>query len=206
MRRILPIIALMIISVTNAFAQEKKHVIEITTGYPSLVFSAEFPWSHMIFDNYPSQGIQVGKKYYQPGLNVGYTYSWNKRWEVNAMVNIHLTMFELIQYPLRPDADSVSPDSHPSNRYDWNAEPLSTTLQTDVYGSFNAAIRYKWLVRNNFSMYSALGVGISLGFPIPLPYVAPIGIKFGKGKVYGIVEANASPATTFGMAGIGIKL
>ena len=33
-----------------------------------------------------------------------------------------------------------------------------------------------------------------------------IGIKFGKGKVYGIVEANISPATTFGMAGVGIRL
>ena len=69
-----------------------------------------------------------------------------------------------------------------------------------------ASVRYKWLVRDNFSMYSGLGAGISLGFPIPVPYVAPIGIKFGKGKIYGIVEANVSAATTFGMAGIGIRL
>ena len=85
------------------------------------------------------------------------------------------------------------------------AEPTATR-QTDVYGAFCASVRYKWLVRDNFSMYSGLGAGISLGLPIPIPYVAPIGIKFGKGKVYGIVEANISAATTFGMAGIGIKL
>ena len=92
-----------------------------------------------------------------------------------------------------------------TNQYDWNADP-TVTRQTDVFGAFCASVRYKWLVRDNFSMYSALGAGISLGFPIPIPYVAPIGIKFGKGKVYGIVEANVSAATTFGMAGIGIKL
>ena len=89
--------------------------------------------------------------------------------------------------------------------YDWKADP-ATTRQTDIYGAFCTSVRYKWLVRDSFSLYSALGAGISLGFPIPLPYIAPIGIKFGKGKVYGIVEANVSAASTFGMAGIGIRL
>lgn len=110
------------------------------------------------------------------------------------------------QYPLLPGADgSATSGLEAEKQYDWNAVP-TITRQTDVYGAFCVSVRYKWLVRNSFSLYSALGAGISLGFPIPLPYVAPIGIKFGKGKVYGIVEANVSVATTFGMAGIGIKL
>ena len=45
-----------------------------------------------------------------------------------------------------------------------------------------------------------------MGFPIPVPYVAPNGIQFGRGKIFGIVETNISAATTFRMAGIGIKL
>ena len=122
------------------------------------------------------------------------------------MINVHLTIMDISKYPLLPGVEDIATSGpEATNQYDWNAAP-TVTRQTDVFGAFCASVRYKWLVRDNFSMYSALGAGISLGFPIPIPYVAPIGIKFGKGKVYGIVEANVSAATTFGMAGIGIRL
>lgn len=204
MKRILPVIALMIISAGNAFAQDKEHSIEITTGYPSIMHLAEYPWTYRTVEM--GWNGQTYKEHYQPGINIGYTYQWRKRWEVNTMINVHLTIMDIYQYPLLPGADgSAISGPEAKNQYDWNAEPTATR-QTDVYGAFCASVRYKWLVRDNFSMYSGLGAGISFGLPIPIPYVAPIGIKFGKGKVYGIVEANISAATTFGMAGIGIKL
>ena len=204
MKRILPVIALMIISAGSAFAQDKEHSIEITTGYPSIMHLAEYPWAYRTVEM--GWNGQTYKEHYQPGINIGYTYQWRKRWEVNTMINVHLTIMDIYQYPLLPGADgSATSGPEAENQYDWNAEP-TTTRQTDVYGAFCASVRYKWLVRDNFSMYSGLGAGISFGIPIPIPYVAPIGIKFGKGKVYGIVEANISAATTFGMAGIGIKL
>lgn len=204
MKRILPVIALMIISAGSAFAQDKEHSIEITTGYPSIMHFAEYPWAYSTVEM--GWNGQTYKEHYQPGINIGYTYQWRKRWEVNTMINVHLTIMDIYQYPLLPGADgSAISGPEAENQYDWNAEPTATR-QTDVYGAFCASVRYKWLVRDNFSMYSGLGAGISFGLPIPIPYVAPIGIKFGKGKVYGIVEANISAATTFGMAGIGIKL
>lgn len=204
MKRILPVIALMIISAGSAFAQDKEHSIEITTGYPSIMHLAEYPWAYRTVEM--GWNGQTYKEHYQPGINIGYTYQWRKRWEVNTMINVHLTIMDIYQYPLLPGADgSAISGPEAKNQYDWNAEPTATR-QTDVYGAFCASVRYKWLVRDNFSMYSGLGAGISFGIPIPIPYVAPIGIKFGKGKVYGIVEANISAATTFGMAGIGIKL
>ena len=204
MKRILPFIALMIMSAGSAFAQDKEHSIEITTGYPSIMHFAEYPWAYSTVEM--GWNGQTYKEHYQPGINIGYTYQWRKRWEVNTMINVHLTIMDIYQYPLLPGADgSAISGPEAENQYDWNAEPTATR-QTDVYGAFCASVRYKWLVRDNFSMYSGLGAGISFGLPIPIPYVAPIGIKFGKGKVYGIVEANISAATTFGMAGIGIKL
>jgi hypothetical protein len=204
MKRILPVIALMIISAGSAFAQDKEHSIEITTGYPSIMHLAEYPWAYRTVEM--GWNGQTYKEHHQPGINIGYTYQWRKRWEVNTMINVHLTIMDIYQYPLLPGADgSAISGPEAENQYDWNAEPTATR-QTDVYGAFCASVRYKWLVRDNFSMYSGLGAGISFGIPIPIPYVAPIGIKFGKGKVYGIVEANISAATTFGMAGIGIKL
>lgn len=204
MKRILPVIALMIISAGSAFAQDKEHSIEITTGYPSIMHFAEYPWAYHTVEM--RWNGQTYKEHYQPGINIGYTYQWRKRWEVNTMINVHLTIMDIYQYPLLPGADgSAISGPEAENQYDWNAEPTATR-QTDVYGAFCTSVRYKWLVRDNFSMYSGLGAGISFRLPIPIPYVAPIGIKFGNGKVYGIVEANISAATTFGMAGIGIKL
>ena len=204
MKRTLPFIALMIISSGSAFAQDKEHSIEITTGYPSIMHLAEYPWAYRTAEL--GWSGQTYTEHYQPGINIGYTYQWRKRWEVNTMINVHLTIMDIHQYPLLPGADgSATSGPEAENQYDWDAEP-TTTRQTDVFGAFCASVRYKWLVRDNFSMYSALGAGISIGFPIPILYVAPIGIKFGKGKIYGIVEANMSAATTFGMAGIGIRL
>ena len=204
MKRILTIICAMAIALLSASAQEKQHSLEITTGYPSILHNLEYPWAYSTVEM--TWNGQTYKEHYQPGINIGYTYQWRKRWEVNTMVNIHLTIMDISQYPLLPGVDGTATSGpEASNQYDWNADP-TVTRQTDVFGAFCASVRYKWLVRDNFSMYSALGAGISIGFPIPVPYVAPIGMKFGKGKVYGIVEANVSAATTFGMAGIGIRL
>ena len=200
MKRILIIICAMTISSASVSAQEKECALEITVGYPSLLFSAEFPWSNSRVE-INDEGKDISKEYYQSGINIGYTYSWRKRWEVSALVNVHLTMYDVVRYPM------VSPgDENHDPQYDFHAQPVFDHRDTGVYGSISCAFRYKWLIRESFCMYSALGAGLSIALPVPAPYLAPIGIKFGKGKVYGIVEANVSAATTFGMAGIGIRL
>ena len=184
---------------TPLAAQE--HSIEITTGYPSIAFSSEFPNSfYRSFD-----GIRQ-TNHFQHGINIGYTYAWRPRWEVNAMMNLHLTWYDSARYP-----EITNAPTDDGKGYDWDTEPLWTERSVNIYGSACASVRYKWIARERYSLYSGLGIGFSHGlylndFPCPLPYVAPIGIQFGKGKVYGIVEANVSPATTFGMAGIGVRL
>lgn len=174
-----------------------QHAIEITTGCPSLVFLAEYPWLDRLIE--ASRNGQTIKEHYQPGLNVGYTFSWGKRWEVSALGNIHLTIYDVLQYPEIPSSGS-------KKEYDKNAEPSLADRSTMVWGSISADVRFKWIVRESFSMYSALGIGTAFAFPFPMPYIAPVGIKFGKGKVYGLAEVNISAANTFGMAGIGIRL
>lgn len=204
MKRLLTTLSLLVICAGVSFAQERQHSLEITTGYPSILHNLEYPWTWSSIEM--EMNGQLYDTHYQPGINIGYTYQWRKRWEVNTMVNVHLTIMDIHQYPLLPGADgSINEGSEAIDQYDWNADP-TTTRQTDVFGAFCASLRFKWLVRDSFSMYSGLGAGISFGFPIPVPYVAPVGIKFGKGRVYGMVEANISAATTIGMAGIGIRL
>lgn len=174
-----------------------QHAIEITTGYPSLVFLSEFAWLNTRID--ASRNGQTFKEYYQPGLNIGYTFSWAKRWELSALANVHLTIYDTLQYPEIPSTGS-------KKEYDKTVDPTRIDRTVNVWGSISAAVRFKWIVRESFSMYSALGVGTSFHFPFPIPYIAPVGIKFGKGKVYGLAEVNVSAANTFGMVGLGVRL
>ena len=48
MKRILIIICATTISSASISAQEKERALEITVGYPSLLFSAEFPWCRLV--------------------------------------------------------------------------------------------------------------------------------------------------------------
>lgn len=200
MKRTLMILCALTIAIGSASAQEKQHALEITTGYPSILFQLEFPWMNSRVE-INDIGQDIGKEYYQAGINVAYTYSRKKRWETSALVNVHLTMYDVMQYPMVSPGDETN-----LPQYDFYAEPTLDHRSTSVFGSLSVSFRYKWILREGFSMYSAIGAGLSIGFPILMPYIAPVGIKFGKGKIYGIVEANLSPATTFGMAGIGIRL
>lgn len=205
MKRLLTTISVLVICAGISFAQDKKHSLEITTGYPCILTSFEYP--NHLHAGFEGKDVDSVFPY---GINLGYTYSMSKRWELNPMLNLHLISYQIKQYP---EIDNAPTDN--GKGYDWDAEPKVVDKSTKLSGSINVAFRYKWLLRDNFCLYSALGVGfsnaITLGLgqvemPCPIPYIAPIGIKFGKGKIYGIAEANVSAATTFGMAGIGIKL
>lgn len=201
MKKVLIFAAILICS--GLYAQETEgtqqkdhqHALEFTTGYPGIFMLFEYGIGIESFDG------QKADRHFQHGLNIGYTYSWGNRWEINALLNLHLTSYELYQYP----------KSESGSGYDWDAEPTLVRDEANIYGAVCADVRFKWLVRESFSMYSALGVGFSHDtwlndFPFPFPYIAPVGIKFGKGRAYGIVEVNISAANTFGMAGIGIRL
>lgn len=205
MKRILTLVAATIISAAGAFAQEGKHALEITTGYPSIISGFEFPSDI----RHSSEGRSVDS-HFQYGINIGYTYSFGKRWEVNPMLHLHLTSYDILQYP---ETDNPLMDS--GKGFDWDAEPVLVEENRSLSGSINVSFRYRWLMRESFCLYSALGLGftkdlcLGLGqveLPCPIPYFAPVGIKFGKGRVYGIAELNLSAASTFGMAGIGIRL
>ena len=187
--------------------REIQHSIEITTGYPGYLWGLEYPLLN------PPKGREY-IEYYQPGLNLGYVFSWGKRWEVSAMVNAFLSIYDVMQYP------SITDESG-KTVYDKNADPFLEERVTSVSGSVSVVCRYKWLVRDKFCMYSSLGVGGFMHspfgyskssspnksvFPSFVPYIAPVGIKFGKGRVYGIAELNFTPANMYGMAGLGIRL
>ena len=87
------VIALLMLCSATASAQFQQRSIEITTGYPSFMHSLEYPWISKGIDMY--EHGQRYEEYYQPGINIGYTYQWRKRWEVNALLNAHLTVMDV---------------------------------------------------------------------------------------------------------------
>ena len=173
--------------------QESRHALEITTGPKSLAAELAFP-SHDKVD----PGVVSVKEYYQPVLSIGWTYAWKERWEMSLMASATMTWYDTKAYPLVKLPDG-------SSEIDTEGE-LYVTRDFTVVPAISVDFRYKWLDRRNVEMYSGIGLGVSLVLPLPYIYIAPIGIKAGGGRVYGIAELNFSPHNTFAMAGIGVRL
>ena len=199
MKKLLFLTVLLAVCISASAQEKRQRAIEITTGYPSVVFPLEYPWMEGE-RALRREGYKV-IEHFQPCLNIGYTFTKKKRWETNVVLNLHLTISDYMKYPMTSEVNELNEPI-----YNFDAEPTLDFRDTELWGALAIAFRYKWIAKENVNLYSAIGAGISLGFPIPLPYLAPLGIKFGKGKVYGLAELNVSPISTFGMAGIGIRL
>ena len=50
MKRLFTILCATIIAIGSASGQEKQHALEITTGYPNILFQFEFPWMHTLVE------------------------------------------------------------------------------------------------------------------------------------------------------------
>ncbi|MGM9738946.1 MAG: hypothetical protein ACI3ZT_11120 [Candidatus Cryptobacteroides sp.] len=173
--------------------QSSRHALELTTGYTSLAAGFDFP-SHDEAD--PGSSV---KEFYQPVLALGWTFSYRKRWELSLLASATMTVYDRSYYP--------NTEEEKGNKvYDYGSGPDRVVRNYSVVPAVSADFRYKWLLRTNVEMYSSLGIGVSFVFPVPYLYIAPVGIKAGGRRVYAIAELNCSPHTTFGMAGIGVRI
>ena len=127
MRRLLTIAAILLtasLSAQEAPAGKEKnhqHALEFTTGYPGIFMLFEYGLGIEGFEG------QRANRHFQHGLNIGYTFSWGKRWELNTLLNLHLTRYELYQYPKLEG----------SNGYDWDAEPTMIPGQSQAKQQIN---------------------------------------------------------------------
>ena len=67
-KRTVTILAAALLSAICVSAQDKLHSIEITTGYPSIVHFAEYPWAYRTVEM--QWNGQTYKEHYQPGIPV----------------------------------------------------------------------------------------------------------------------------------------
>lgn len=205
----IPMIALCLLTSGALRAQQfdpaHRHAIEITTGpapLRELVRSASSLDGQLGRDLY-TKG-QRGSQECHPSINIAYTCALNERWDLHLMANFSTTFYTVKQYAIVGEG-SLNPPVYPA--IDEAAGPIDTwRANTGLSWAVMVDARWKWLRRDAFTLYSALGVGVSFGQPKQLsPYVSPIGIRVGRKHVYGLAELNISSAATFALAGIGFR-
>ena len=190
------------------FDPEHRHSIEISTGVPpvqSLVLSTS------------SHSVQISRGFkdtrlFIPTFNLAYTYSMNEKWDLNVVINGSGAFYRRDQYPMKEVEyrDAEGNLLNRNNEPDYKAGILSSrTLYSGTMYTPMVDFRWKWMIRDNFRLYSSFGLSCvvlgNFGLFIPLPYLTPIGINFGKGHFYGLAEVNASSASTGLLTGAGYR-
>lgn len=186
------------------FDPAHRHSVEITSG-PAPLRELQKDFTDRVR---PGLGRELalkgqsGSVIWQPSINISYTYSFNKHWDINLMVNFSTTFYNACQYAIVEEPG----DTH-SPKVDWESGPIDRwKANTGLSYALMVHARYRWLRTELLSLYSALGLGVAKGVgPWPTPYISPIGINIGKNHFYGIAELNISSAATYGLLGVGFR-
>ena len=203
MKRYFAILAVLVCCLpcnAQQFDPEHRHSIEISTGLP--------PFHGLLLGagNYEriSRGFEE-TTHLRPCINLGYTYAINEKWDFNFVLDAVAQIYTQSYYPSK--GISFSEGEGIQESFDRNADPVSVKLGSRWWVSYNADFRWKWYRTDNLRLYTAFGLGYVPGCPITpvLPYIAPIGINWGKNHFYGIAELNASPAASIILIGAGYR-
>lgn len=200
MRRILFTSVLVFLG-TCAFGQiDSKHSLELSTGCPELM-SNIYPPGNM--DNPATADAEkIGQKRESIcpwNLTLTYAYRIASRWDIGARFNARGWFYKSSQYPEK---------DYGKGGYDWNAKPLSSETCSENRGVATSLFgRYYWSYKEGCQWYSSVGIGINYKEHCRLePDLIPIGLHFGKKRVYGILELSFGTVGTGLIAGIGCRL
>ncbi len=174
-----------------AFAQEEalpfkvKHSFEISTGFP-YVWSMMHPPGDL--DNSQTkmaeeQGMKL-KSLFPLNLSVSYALKFAPRWEACVRANTRGWIYKRF-------SDSNS------------------SLGNEIRGiSASLFVRYYWIQNESTQWYSSLGIGNNFyeRYNSVEPDIIPIGLHWGKKKMYGIAELSYGTAGTVLVFGMGIRL
>ena len=181
------------------FNDTRHQALELTIGPESFLFMTK-PTTTMKMTSNEDGFYYTGHQQLET-LNISYVRSISRRWDLAITGNIHSSRITKDTYPLISEsATSIE------EKYDWNATPVSSK-EYWVNGALAASFRWKWWIGENVNLYSAVGAGFMTEWLfIPVPYLAPIGVRFGKRRIYGMAELNVSPVSTFFLVGVGLAL
>ena len=207
MKRVLLLIAVLVVLPAVAFAQGEKDYkgfsLELGTGIQPL---------HMTLVPTRQEKMALADRGMMDVNSSGLdcpSFSLSEVWRAAHYFEFCLTegiswkIMNLIQY----ESFGIDPDG--KTRYDLNyyaSSPAGHKASKPV-GSLTIQTRVIWNPdRYRVKVYSALGIGFSTAKEqFPLPLVTPLGLRFGDIHLYGFLEATLSPVASFGHGGIGWK-
>jgi len=186
------------------FDPQRRHSIEISTGNAPLHSMLAYDNSDYIGPSWPETTQETT---FITSLNIGYSYDISETWAFNGFLNFSGRFYDNISW-----------------EYDWHEEEGGYRYATESYElgrerryemlfpTIGGDFRWKFYRTDFLRLYMAVGFGLNPTVTsnivplVPLPYLTPIGISFGKGRVYGIGEITMSPAATLMLIGIGYRL
>jgi len=178
------------------FDPAHRHSVEITTGPSPIRMWGRGEETTTLTEALLSKG-QRASSVKRVNVNLAYTFSLDERFSINALLNSSTLWYDVFQYPGAAE----------EGRYDFGASPVSTKHEKEQSYALTMDLRWKWYCTDYLQLYSALGLGYFFGKQAgPRPYIAPIGINIGKKHIYGVAELNVSPAATFCLVGVGVRL
>ena len=178
------------------FDPAHRHSVEISVGPSPMRTWARGEETTTLTEVLLSKG-QRASTVKRVNVNLAYTFSMDERFSINALLNSSTLWYDVFQYP----------EAAGDGRYDFSASPISSKHEKEQSYALMTDLRWKWYCADYLQLYSALGLGCVFGEHACLrPYVAPIGINIGKKRVYGVAELNVSPAATFCLVGVGVRL
>lgn len=179
------------------FDPEHRHAIEISSGFPPIhafMLSGGNSYYRMMSGISETTHLRIG-------INIGYTYSINEKWDFNFVFDLAQRYYTRKFYPELP-AKQIT-NEH--DRYDFKAEPKTVKNDVDLWPSYMADFRWKWYRSDSVRLYTSFGLSyLPMRWPI-FPNLTPIGINFGRNHLYGVAEMSFSTAATFLLVGAGYR-
>lgn len=182
-----------------ASAQEKSYSIEVGGGLSPL-HMAYFPTlSEEIV--YAGNGQTVYfNEMFSPALSLSGVIRKSERTEHVIAVGCSWRQYHVTQYAVF----GTDPEGKP--RYDLAKGAPAGTAYSPLAITLSYQYRHFWNPDKGVKLYSALGAGVCLIsdlFPIPLPSITPIAVRYGGEHFYGFVENTLGPLAAFVHGGIG---
>lgn len=133
-----------------------------------------------------------------PAVSLSAVWRIGYRWETLVTGSFSWIHAPVTQY----ETFGIDPQGKP--RYDLTKGTPAGWKNMFPTGSITVQWRVFWNPQWKVQPYSAFGAGLSTATEwIPLPSLVPVGVRFGRGHLYGFLETGFTPFATIGHGGLG---
>lgn len=198
MRRFLPLF-LVFLATVSAHGQDfrKSFSLEVGAAPGPLHMQAGPSWKEM--KDLAEQGQEASTyDIIPPAVSLSAVWRTGYRWETLVTGSFSWIHAPVTQY----ETFGIDPQGKP--RYDLTKGAPAGWKNLFPTGSLTVQWRVFWNPEWKVQPYSGFGAGLSMATEwVPLPSMVPVGVRFGRGHLYGFLETGFTPFASFGHGGLG---